>query len=65
MAGGGDCLDQPQDGEVVPVFLDAGMLKALDAYCRGFGIAERGQAINELLMIGLSYSMPGPDAPES
>lgn len=65
MAGGGDCLDQPQDGEVVPVYLDAGMLEALDAYCRSFGVAERGEAINELLMIGLSYSMRSLDPPES
>ena len=65
MAGGGDCLDQPQDGEIVPVVLDAGMLEALDAYCRSFGFTDRGEAINELLMVGLSYAMPGPDSSES
>ena len=65
MAGGGDCLDQPQDGEIVPVELDAGMLEALDAYCRSVGFADRGEAINELLMVGLSFAMSDPDSPES
>ena len=65
MAAGGDCLETPQDGEVVPVYLDAGMLKALDAYCRSLGVAERGEAINELLMIGLSYAMPESEPPDS
>ncbi len=49
----------------MPVYLDAGMLEALDAYCRSLGLTERGEAINELLMIGLSYSMRSPDPPES
>lgn len=65
MAGGGDCLDQPQDGEIVPVELDAGMLEALDAYCRSFGFTDRGEAINELLMVGLSYAMPDRKTPDS
>ena len=60
MAGGGGCLDQPADMEVVPVALDAGMLEVLDDYCRRFGHAGRGEAINELLMIGLSMSMVEP-----
>lgn len=57
MAGGGDCLDQPQDEEIVPVVLDAGMLETIDAYCRRFGLAGRCEAINDLLMLGLSCSM--------
>ena len=65
MAGGGGCRKTPRDGETVPVFLDAGMLKALDAYCRRFGIADRGEAINELLMVGLSYSMSDRAPPDS
>ena len=61
MAGGGDCLAQPQDGAIVPVALDAGMLATLDAYCRRFGLDDRCEAINELLMVGLSWSMRDPD----
>lgn len=63
MAGGGDCQDHPADGEVVPVVLDAGMLAVLDDYCRRFDITDRGEAINELLMIGLSVSMTEPPHP--
>ena len=59
MADGGDCLDQPQDEEIVSVVLDAGMLETIDAYCRRSGLAGRGEAINELIMLGLSCSMNG------
>ncbi len=57
MAGGGGCQDQNAGGEIVPVELDAGVLEIIDAYCRRFGMADRSEAINELLMIGLSWSM--------
>lgn len=60
MAGGGDCLKQPADGEIVPVALGADMLEIIDAYCRRFGLADRGEAINDLLMVGLSLSMSDP-----
>ena len=64
MAGGADCRGSLEGGEVVPVALDAGMLAALDSYCRSVGLADRGEAINELLMIGLSYAVPDPGPPE-
>ena len=64
MAGGGDCLGRPAGTEIVPVELDAGVLEIIDAYCRRFGLADRGEAINELLMIGLNHSISGPDQPE-
>ena len=60
MAGGGDCLDHLAGGEIVPVELDAGVLEIIDAYCRRFGLADRGEAINEMLMIGLNCSMTDP-----
>lgn len=57
MAGGGDRLDQPQDEEIVPVVPDIGMLETIDAYCRSSGLADRCEAINDLLMLGLPCSM--------
>lgn len=65
MAGGGNCLNSLKGGDVVPVALDAGMLAVLDSYCLRFGVADRGEAINELLMIGLSYAMPDPGPTKS
>ena len=64
MAGGGDCQDRSAGGEIVPVELDAGMLEIIDAYCRRSGLSDRGEAINELLMIGLNWSMTDPDRSE-
>lgn len=64
MAGGGDCQDPLAGTEIVPVELDAGMLEIIDAYCRRFGLSDRGEAINELLMIGLHWSTTDPDQPD-
>lgn len=64
MAGGGNCQNLLVDTQTVPVALDSGMLEIIDAYCRRFGLADRGEAINELLMIGLSCSMTDPERPE-
>lgn len=65
MAGGADCPDSLKGGEVVPVALDAGMLAAVDSYCDRFGFSGRSEAINELLMIGLSYASPNYGPPKS
>ena len=65
MAGGGDCQDLLTDTQTVPIELNAGMLEIIDAYCRRYGLADRGEAINELLMIGLSCSMTDPERPEN
>lgn len=63
MAGGGDCQDRPAGREIVPVELETAVLEIIDAYCRRFGLADRGEAINELLMIGLNGTMTDPDRP--
>jgi hypothetical protein len=64
MAGGDDCQDQSAGGEIVPVELDADVLEIIDAYCLRFGLSDRGEAINELLMIGLNWSMTDRDRSE-
>lgn len=63
MAGGGGCLDRLVDAQSVPVEFDAGVLEIIDAYCRRFGLSDRSEAINELLMVGLNCSMTDQDRP--
>ena len=41
----------------VVIDLDPCLMRVLDEFCGRFGIADRDEAIGELLMLGLSWSM--------
>lgn len=49
----------------VIVELDPCLMRVVDEFCGRFGMADRGEAIGELLMLGLSWTMPDRELKES